>query len=193
VRSSLPAPEGPELPSIAQLWRATGFAALVAAIILTTIVLPAEYGIDPTGIGARIGLTRLPETEPARAPHSSPLLAGATEPVSRHTAPFRTDETTLTLASGQGAEIKATMRRGDRFVFSWTSDDLVDFDMHGEAANAKPGEYTSYWKDEDQTSASGSFEAPFDGIHGWFWQNLGPDPVTITLVTSGFYDAIARQ
>jgi hypothetical protein len=33
----------------------------VAASLLITIVLPAEYGIDPTGVGRVLGLTRMGE------------------------------------------------------------------------------------------------------------------------------------
>lgn len=182
------ATDGPELPSLGQLWRATAAAVLVATVLLVTIVLPAEYGIDPTGVGAKVGLLRV-----AEAGSPSPLVpTGQPDLVSRQPAPYRTDTMSLTLASGEGREIKATMRQGERFVFSWATDgDVVDFEMHGEAVNADPDEYTSYWKDEDQKSANGSFEAPFDGRHGWFWQNLGPQPVTITLTTSGYYEEIA--
>ena len=47
------------LPSIAKLIKATVLALLVASVILISIVLPAEYGIDPTGIGKKLGLTAL--------------------------------------------------------------------------------------------------------------------------------------
>ena len=33
----------------------------------------------------------------------------------------------------------------------------------------------------------GSYTAPFDGVHGWYWENLTDSPVTITLRTAGFY------
>ena len=36
-------------------------AAFVAAVILVTVVLPAEYGIDPTHIGRVLGLTQMGE------------------------------------------------------------------------------------------------------------------------------------
>jgi hypothetical protein len=36
----------------------------------------------------------------------------------------------------------------------------------------------------------GTFIAPSTGIHGWFWENIGTEPVTIKLVSSGFYDWI---
>ncbi len=60
----VPAPTVPspaEPPSSAQLLRATLLAALAAGVLLVTVVLPAEYGIDPTGIGPGLGLYRAPE------------------------------------------------------------------------------------------------------------------------------------
>lgn len=43
-------------PSGGQLARTTAIASAVAAVILLTIVLPAEYDIDPLGVGERLGL-----------------------------------------------------------------------------------------------------------------------------------------
>ena len=49
---------------------------------------------------------------------------------------------TVTLQPGDGAEIKAYMARGRRFVFTWTAaGGAVNFDMHGEPTNAKPDEF----------------------------------------------------
>src|SRR4051812_47444272 len=41
---------------------AAGAALLVAGLILVIAVLPAEYGVDPLGIGAKLGLTALNDT-----------------------------------------------------------------------------------------------------------------------------------
>lgn len=49
----------PEGPSPAVLRRASVVAAILAVAIAVMVVLPAEYGIDPTGIGRRIGLTQM--------------------------------------------------------------------------------------------------------------------------------------
>ena len=51
-----PIPEG---PSLASLRRASLVAVVIAAVLVVTAVLPAEYGVDPTGIGRRIGLTQM--------------------------------------------------------------------------------------------------------------------------------------
>ena len=43
-------PTRAELPTSKQLLRSTIIAVFAAAAILITVVLPAEYAIDPTGI-----------------------------------------------------------------------------------------------------------------------------------------------
>jgi hypothetical protein len=179
------------IPSVRQLVRATLIALATAAIVLIAAVLPAEYGIDPTGVGRRIGLLRPVPAEVALTPGPADATLG--QPVVKEGTPFRADEMTLTLASGDGAEIKAWMTRGRRFVFSWTAEGgVVNVDMHGEPIDAAGGEFTSYWKEEDKRAGHGAFEAPFDGTHGWFWENLGPEPVTIRVRTSGYYDKLGR-
>lgn len=52
-------PDASELPSSKQLLKSTGIAAVIAAAILTFTVLPAEYGVDPTGVGSLLGLTEM--------------------------------------------------------------------------------------------------------------------------------------
>ena len=54
-------PSRAELPSPRRLIRSTLLALLTAIAILITIVLPAEYGIDPTGIGRFLGLAEMGE------------------------------------------------------------------------------------------------------------------------------------
>ena len=53
--------EGAELPSSARLLRSTLLALAIAALLLVVAVLPAEYGVDPTGVGRTLGLTQMGE------------------------------------------------------------------------------------------------------------------------------------
>lgn len=57
---STPLPPGEPL-SVRKLLRSTVIALLVAAVLLVTVVLPAEYGVDPTGVGRVLGLTQMGE------------------------------------------------------------------------------------------------------------------------------------
>lgn len=56
-----PSMPGPALPSTRTLVRSTLVAVAVAAALLLTVVLPAEYGIDLTGAGRVLGLTQMGE------------------------------------------------------------------------------------------------------------------------------------
>lgn len=58
-KSTMPSKD--DLPSSAQLIKSTIIALVAAAAILVTIVLPAEYAIDPTGIGRVLNLTEMGE------------------------------------------------------------------------------------------------------------------------------------
>lgn len=201
-----------ELPSTKTLLKATAAAIVIAAVTLVTFVLPAEYGIDVTGLGTRLGLTAMSagapevaplpeqtvEEEPATdpVPDSAPVVEqtfSALTAVWKSPAAYRTDEMSLTLKPDEGAEIKAKMRAGERFVFTWTAEGgVVNFDMHGEELGAAKDEFTSYWKGRAQTQGHGAFVAPFDGTHGWYWRNRGNQPVTVRVRTSGFYEQLFR-
>ncbi|PSM19727.1 hypothetical protein [Nitratireductor sp. StC3] len=52
-------PRRAELPTSAQLKRSTWIASVTAAAILAFVVLPSEYGVDPTGVGGVLGLTQM--------------------------------------------------------------------------------------------------------------------------------------
>lgn len=182
-----------ELPSYRELHAATAIAVLVAAVLLVTAVLPAEWGVDPTGAGRLLGLTAMGELKHAAAPtHVEPAPGAAAEadPVAYA---FRRDELTLTLQAGEGTEVKAVMRAGDQLVYAWNADrGELFFDFHGEPKGAPPDVFTSYQKGSAPTS-EGGFEAPFEGIHGWYWKNKTDAPVTVKLTTSGVYASISRK
>ena len=54
-------PTRAELPSTGKLLRSTLMAFVIAVTLLITVVLPAEYAIDPTGAGRLLGLTEMGE------------------------------------------------------------------------------------------------------------------------------------
>ena len=187
------------LPSTKSLIKATGVAALIGLLVLITAILPAEYGIDPTGLGQKMGLTMLSQAEAAEAASpeadssSDNLLALSSGPVWKTQSTLSSDTTTVTLKPDEGLEVKANMNAGDRMVFNWASEGgPVNFDMHGERFNDGDN-FTSYWQGRNEPAANGAFEAPFDGTHGWYWRNRGDETVTIVLQTSGFYDGISKK
>lgn len=210
-------PTRAELPSSAQLLRSTFIAMTTAAALLVTVVLPAEYAIDPTGVGRALGLAEMGEikkqlaeevdkdrlgssqssaidTSPVRSQASllgrlfSELVIG---PAAAQSAPARrSDEMKVVLKPGEGTEVKLTMVAGAKASYIWSvSGGVVNFDMHGEGN----GQSASYEKGRGKPSGEGTIEAAFDGKHGWFWRNRGQADVEVTLRTEGSYSDIQRK
>jgi len=166
---------------------------IAAAAILTLFVLPAEYGVDPTGVGTALGLTGMvsgdaKETAPASpaVPTAEAIATPTKESISKST-PWRQDEMTISLPPHSGQEVKAHMEKGDSFIFTWKSSGPIKAEMHGEELNAADDAFTDYWKELEISGGQGDFTAPFAGIHGWYFRNKGDTPVTVTVKTVGFY------
>jgi hypothetical protein len=185
-------PQTAPAPSLATLARTTAIALVVAGILLVTIVLPAEYGIDPLGTGARLGLTAI--ANPPVAVLEMPDTAGAAlapkqiGPIGDYPREFKLDTFEVELGPYDYLEYKYTMEKGATMVYSWTASSAVRHDMHGEHPADGGGEPVAESFDKtDRRQAQGSFTAPFAGIHGWFWENPAGDRIKIRLTTAGFY------
>ena len=157
-------------------------AASVAGVIVACFVLPAEYHIDPTGLGQRTGLMAL------SSPASTAQAASTTSPLA-HTYPatFRSDVIDIPLRADEELEYKVKMQPGGTLVYSWSvNKGTVYYDFHGEPPD-DPKKSQSYGVGT-AAQANGSLIAPFAGIHGWFLQNQEGEPVVVRLKVSGFYE-----
>lgn len=192
-----------ELPSSAQLLRSTIIAAVSAAVILVTVILPAEYGIDPTGAGRVLGLAEMGEikqelaneAERDRADHgdqSSNLIDDVFELLvgAAHAQDAWKDTVTFTLPPGESTEVKLDMEEDDTAEYAWAAEGgRINFDLHAHGN----GQSVDYEKGRGKTSGDGSIEAPFAGEHGWFWRNRDKADVTITLQLKGTYRALNQS
>jgi hypothetical protein len=206
-------PTRAELPTTGQLLRSTAIAIAAAAALLVTVVLPAEYAIDPTGIGKVLGLTEMGEIKQQLAEEAAMDAAATTEPEALSATPIApvvskvdeqaapapapvaeqpiwTDTVTLTLAPGEAAEVKLVMKAGDTATYAWRVDNgHLNSDLHGDGTR---GQSTSYRKGRAETEDTGDFTAAFDGSHGWFWRNRSDVSVELTLDTKGAYSEVKR-
>ncbi len=80
-------PTRAELPSTGKLLRSTAIAALIATGLLITTILPAEYGIDPTGAGRALGLSQMGEIKISLATEANAGEAPPTGSVAPAAAP----------------------------------------------------------------------------------------------------------
>lgn len=190
-----------DLPTNRQLLGATAFAVAASAVILTTIVLPSEYAIDPTGIGRALNLIQMGEVKTqlaqeaamdaaATATAAPAAAAGQVAEADASQVPGKSETMQLTLAPGEGAEIKATMQEGATIAFDWSvAGGHVNFDTHADA----PGiSYHGYDKGQQSTGQQGELVAAFDGHHGWFWRNRSAGTVTVTLRVDGAFSELLR-
>ena len=201
-------PSQAELPSSKQLIKSTILAAIAAIVILFTVVLPAEYGIDPTGVGKLLRLTEMGQIKQQLAEEAAAdaagLVATGTSDIDNmteqtiNTTPTDTtvadgqwrDEIPFTLTPGEGIEIKMKMSEGDKANYSWAvTGGEVNFDTHGDAL----GKAISYEKGRGVASDEGVLEAAFTGNHGWFWRNRGDSDVQVVLRTRGDYSTIKKM
>jgi D-alanyl-D-alanine carboxypeptidase len=177
-----------KIHSTTVLIKASLIATLIAAMLFITVILPAEFNIDPLGSGKFLGLTILAEAaeNPIKAPSKNPPLKDA-----------RTDEVTITVAAGRGLEYKFQMKKHAKLKYEWQSGSTeIYFDFHGEpegggANSYKKGYFESYALSAAK-SAKGTVTVPFDGVHGWYWKNNSDQDTLITLKTSGIYTVIGN-
>jgi hypothetical protein len=214
-------PSKSELPSTAKLVKSTLLAAAIAAVLLVTVVIPAEYGVDPTGIGKMIGLKKMGEIkvslaeeatadrktdEKAKEVHSTKPLASPIAYKVAHADIAHSTSSSASAPSSSSAkiktdEMKVTLppNKGTEIKVTMEEGKTVKYSWKSDGGSvrydvhgdAKDINYHGYGKGSDEEK-EGEITAAFTGNHGWFWRNRNDEPVTITLKTSGEYTAIKK-
>ena len=192
--------DGASTASKRDLIRGSAMAAAVAGVILTIAVLPAEYGIDPTGIGKALGLTALHNERavavtPLATTIAMPVVSAPVTIASKQATPYRADTREITLPPGKGLEIKTDLAKGATLIYAWKTKngEKVNHDFHGEPLNAQNDEFESFILEKGVSESRGALIAPFTGTHGWYWGNKTTAPVTVILHASGFYTDIVYK
>lgn len=180
-------------PSTGRLLRSLAVTLVVAAAIVVTTVLPAEYGVDPTGVGQILGLKEMGEIKKrlvAEAAADSAIEADTRALASRADAGTMFDSIDVILAPGQGSEVKMVMQKDATVNFSWSANrGAVNYDTHADSPTIR---YHGYAKGSGVKADSGTLTAAFDGQHGWFWRNRGADTVVVTLYARGHFVELTR-
>jgi hypothetical protein len=169
---------------------AAGVALLVAGVILVTCILPAEFGLDPLGTGAKLGLLELGVTgQQVQALEASKAANGnGVQTVAHQDAAFKQEAVEFKIAPRQGMEYKYRLDKGEALLYSWKATGPVNYELHAEPDGAPKGYAQSYEKVDAVAQASGTLTAPFPGIHGWYWENTTDQEITLSLTTAGYYN-----
>lgn len=213
-------PSRAELPSTRQLVRSTLIAAVSAVVLLYTVVLPSEYGVDPTGIGRALGLTEMGEIKTrlakeaeedaaaTQASHSPPTASAVASQALAATPAASAPSVALPALSADTAgdpawrdEMSFTLTPGQGTEIKLRMKEgekaLFSWAVQGGVVNFDthgdaPGRSISYEKGRGVGSDKGELVAAFTGNHGWFWRNRGQADVTVVLKTGGAYSDIKR-
>ena len=214
-------PTRAELPTSKQLLRSTAIAAAVATGLLVTVVLPSEYGIDPTRIGRVLGLTEMGEIKAQLAaeaeadrravspPATAPVPAGADQrsgwmgTLGGFAARLLVSPAAAqpTPQAGRSDTTTVTLRPNQGIEVKLTMQEGARAGYQWSATgpvnydlHGEPpgGAGRSYKSARSVNTDRGELVAAFTGTHGWFWRNRSGSDVTVTLRTNGAYTAITR-
>lgn len=186
-------------------------AAIGGSALLLVAVLPAEYGVDPTGLGGKLGLTNMTQETTATTRFEGVLEfnIGEYDPtadlinvsvqglIHQEDAPFHSEVIEIEIEDYGEVEHKFIMPADTTFVYSWeilgASGDGVYYDFHGHPSSADaanfPEDFEMTYAKGEATVQHGSFTAPFAGYHGFYFMNIEEGPITVRLTVSGYWDA----
>lgn len=155
------------------LWVYSGVAITVAGLLTISIVMPAEFGIDPLGTGQALGLLELADASQG--------------PLERQEHAHASDRVEFLLEPFQSVEYKYQLEEGSSMIYAWTSSGELVYDMHADPEGLVGEEYVESFDAGNGSNAAGLYHAPFTGIHGWFWENRTFEEVIIRLESAGYY------
>ncbi len=175
--------ENLSIQSTRTLVKALLVAIVIATVIFVSLVLPAEYNIDPTGIGNSLGLTVL----------ANPQEQALGIPDLSDDPGYREDQTMVLIPANSGLEYKFALQQYGKLIYEWSSgDNDLYFDLHGEPQGDTTGYFESFAA-ANNNEMKGSITAPFAGSHGWYWRNGNDEDVYVHLKTEGNYEIIGLK
>ncbi|MBT9475441.1 transmembrane anchor protein [Polaromonas sp.] len=212
-----------ELPTSKQLLRSTILAAISALVLLVAVVLPAEYGIDPTGVGRVLRMTEMGDVKQqlaaeaaadaaAAAPAAqSPTtgmagmaVANAAEPPAKAAVAAAPKEpakaATPKIEWRDEMPVTLTPGEGTEIKLKMVEGAKAQYawvveggEVNFDTHGDAPGKSISYEKGRGVSSDEGVLEAAFTGNHGWYWRNRGKSNVKVILRTRGDYTEIKKM
>lgn len=166
-----------------------GAAVAGLAVAIVVFVLPAETGIDPTGLGEAGGLTEMANPGVGEFLERGSKRSGVFTPTtgSPQAEPGVTDHWEHELGPFEEIELKYDLAEGAPISFRWSATGPLNYDMHAHPFDGGEALTESYAITKGD-SLAGRYVAAFSGIHGWHWQNRSTQTVKLTLDASGKID-----
>lgn len=194
-----------------QIIKATLAALIIGVGVFVIAILPAEYGSDPLGTGKLLGLNRLynynyhqaaTAVETSSMPiltmsdlgsdPSVPMPKEAHNPAPEKQYADREDTVSIRVPAGKGLEFKMNVLKYGKVKYEWVTDRGVLFsDFHGEVKEENPDpnkkEYFQSYTEAYSNNVIGTFLAPYEGRHGWYFKNNSKTDIVVSLKLKGQY------
>src|SRR6056297_2582027 len=196
-------PNREALPSTAKLIRSTIIAAIVALVLLVTVVMPAEYALDPTGAGQLLGLTEMGEIKEQLAEEAAADAAAEMVAV-QSSADQKTQEVSAPVVAeaidepAPPPEIETASAEPEPA----TEQEVAKPQWQDEVRVVlTPGQGTEFKLTMEEGAVArfscvpedeGELEAAFTGDHGWFFRNRNDNEITLVLRTGGDYGQLKK-
>lgn len=183
-------------------------AIICSGAILVIAILPAEYGIDPSGLGDKLGLLALSNHSSSSSsklelsfnigdydPKAERINESVQGLIHLENLPFQSQVIDIEIEDLGEVEYKFIMPADSSFVYSWevlnSRGEGVYYDFHGhpssEDAKNYPDKFEMAYARGEGTSQNGSFTSPFAGYHGFYFMNIEQGPITVRLNISGYW------
>lgn len=190
------------------LLKKLSMAIICSGAILVIAILPAEYGIDPSGLGDKLGLLALSNHSSSSSsklelsfnigdydPKAERINESVQGLIHLENLPFQSQVIDIEIEDLGEVEYKFIMPADSSFVYSWevlnSRGEGVYYDFHGhpssEDAKNYPDKFEMAYARGEGTSQNGSFTSPFAGYHGFYFMNIEQGPITVRLNISGYW------
>jgi hypothetical protein len=166
---------------------AAAFACATAITPIVTVSLLAASGFDPLGLVVTgLAQGQRPLNPVGGQPGGPPIAPKPGGPLAPSPTTYKIDAIEFFLPPNQFVEYKFNLKTGATMVFNWKASGPVDVDFHT-VPDGKPISASETFMRGKASSGQGTYRAPYPGLHGWYWNNTGKEPVKIVLNASGFF------
>lgn len=163
-------------------------------LLVFSLVLPAIYGIDPTGLGAKLGINGVssqaavsmgkdivPQTQSPENAADQPNAVIQEQPEERQ------ETFALSVPPKQNLVFNFAMARDYELDYHWATEGKPLYaELRGKKDTAKDNEFKVFGKLKE-SKAKGFFIAPFSGNYSLYWENKSDQDVKIRLTAKGVY------
>ena len=193
------------------LFSKLAIAAVGSLALLVLVVLPAEFGVDPTGVGKRLGLLEISSQSTPTSDDNVSMSFNIGEYDSEAELidesvqglihlegnVFKSDVIDIEIEDIGEVEYKFIMPADTTFVYAWevldTRGEGVYYDFHGHPTSDDaadfPEDFEMAYAKGEGVAQNGSFTSPFAGYHGFYFMNIEEGPITVRLTISGYWES----